>query len=302
MPGIDQLISRLGDGGGPFAVIIVALLLGLRHASDPDHLVAVSTLVASERERPARRATALGLAWGLGHASTVVAFGLPVVYFDRALPDPVRRAAEVVIGLVIMALALRLLRRWRTGMFHVHEHAHGDVVHRHLHGHESSHEHVSHEHLLARSPTQAYAIGLVHGVGGSAAVGILLLASIDDRVERAAALVVFASGTAVSMAALSSAFGYALGRGAIRRRLGVLAPLFGSLSFGFGAWYALGALNPADISAGAALAGSGLGVRAGVAEIGARYLLGTERSNSHAYCRQMVRRLSSLTRKPFATL
>src|SRR5919201_524825 len=125
MSGLDQLIAGLGSGHSPLVVLVVALLLGLRHASDPDHLVAVSTLVASERERPAGCAARLGLAWGLGHASTVLALGLPVVLFHRFVPSAVRASAELLIGLVIMALAVRLLRRWRCGTFHVHEHVHG---------------------------------------------------------------------------------------------------------------------------------------------------------------------------------
>ena len=240
MFGLDQLIAGFSKGHSPVVVLVVAVLLGLRHASD--HLVAVSTLVASERERPARRASLLGLSWGLGHASTVLACGLPIVLFHRFLPSGVRQGAEVVIGLVIMALAVRLLRRWRRGMFHAHEHAHGGVAHRHLHRHEHSHRH-DHEHAFVRSPAQAYAVGLVHGVGGSAAVGILLLASVKGRLEGAAALVLFALGTAVSMAVLSSLFGYALAGAPVRRRFTALAPALGLLSFTFGAWYALGALS-----------------------------------------------------------
>ena len=241
MFGLDQLIAGFSKGHSPVLVLVVAVLLGLRHASDPDHLVAVSTLVASERERPARRATVLGLSWGLGHASTVLACGLPIVLFHRFLPGAVRQGAELLIGFVIMALAVRLLRRWRRGLFHAHEHAHGGVTHRHLHRHEHSRRH-DHEHAFVRSPAQAYAVGLVHGIGGSAAVGILLLASVKGRLEGAAALVLFALGTAVSMAVLSSLFGYALARAPVRRRFTALAPALGLLSFTFGAWYALGAL------------------------------------------------------------
>src|SRR3954453_16698167 len=104
---------------------VVALLLGLRHATDPDHLTAISILfLGSQRDGP-RRATRLGLAWGLGHGLTLFAFGLPGILFRRYLPDVVQRGAEAAIGLVIVALALRLLLRWRRGYFHVHPHAHG---------------------------------------------------------------------------------------------------------------------------------------------------------------------------------
>jgi high-affinity nickel permease len=235
---LDQLIANAGSG--PLLVLLVALLLGLRHASDPDHLVAVSTLVATEPDRPAQRAAALGAAWGCGHATTLFAFGAPIVLFGGYLPRGVEQAAEALVGVVMMALAVRLLVRWRAGAFHVHEHTHGGVPHRHLHRHRCP-DHA-HRHQVIRSPLQAVGVGLVHGVGGSAAIGVLLLASIDARIEALSALLVFAFGTALSMAALSSGFGYVLGRSRVRRRLQGLAPLLGLSAFAFGAWYALGAL------------------------------------------------------------
>src|SRR3954463_12336584 len=109
MLGLDDWIARLGGSG--VMAFVVALLLGLRHATDPDHLTAVSTLfLGSQRDGP-RRATRLGLAWGLGHGLTLFVFGLPVILFRRYLPDVFQRGAEAAIGLVIVALALRLLLR-----------------------------------------------------------------------------------------------------------------------------------------------------------------------------------------------
>ena len=238
MFGLDQAIAGLA-GGGPVVLLAVALLLGLRPATDPDHLVAVSTLVASEQERPARRATILGLGWGLGHATALVALGLPIVLVDRYLPEWLQRSAELLVGVVIALLAVRLLVRWRRGCFHSHTHGHDGVVHRHLHAHgaEGMHEH---EHRLLRSPAQAYGIGCLHGVGGSAAVGVLLLASIRSRPEAVGALVLFALATALSMAVLSSGLGYALGSPAVSRRVERLAPVLAVASLTFGFWYAAG--------------------------------------------------------------
>jgi ABC-type nickel/cobalt efflux system permease component RcnA len=223
----------------------VALLLGLRHAADPDHLAAVSTLIAAEPRDGSRRAARLGLAWGLGHALTLAAFGLPIVLFHAHLPDGVQRGAEAFVGVLIMLLALRLLLRWRRGRFHAHAHRHGDVEHRHLHPHRAAgHEHAHRpEARLGRTPAQAFGIGLVHGVGGSAGVGVLLLATIPGQAEAVAALVVLALGTAVSMAALSWAFGYAITRGPEPSRTLAFAPALGTLTLVFGCWYTLGALG-----------------------------------------------------------
>src|SRR3954466_10233507 len=98
MFGLDDKIAALGTGDAFLIVIAVAVLLGLRHATDPDHLTAVSTLIASGEEQSGRRAGILGLSWGLGHATTLVAFGLPIVLFDDYLPDPVQQGAEVMVG------------------------------------------------------------------------------------------------------------------------------------------------------------------------------------------------------------
>jgi ABC-type nickel/cobalt efflux system permease component RcnA len=245
MAGLDQSIANLAHGGSLLVVLAVALLLGLRHATDPDHLAAVSTLIASRPEDGTRRAGRLGLAWGLGHGTTLFVFGLPIVIAGAFLPDAVQRAAELIVGLVIIALATRLLVRWRRGRFHAHLHSHGNVEHRHLHphGHGEHHEHThAPEVQLGRSPRQAYAIGMVHGTGGSAGVGVLLLAGIPEHAAAAGALVLFAAAAAVSMATLSSGLGYALTRGPVLRRMLALAPGLGVLTLLFGVWYAAGAV------------------------------------------------------------
>jgi cytochrome c biogenesis protein CcdA len=248
--GFDDRIAELSGGGGVVLALVVALLLGLRHATDPDHLTAVSTLVLSDERRGGRRAAALGLAWGLGHATTLIALGIPLVLFRHLLPDPLQRAAELAIGLIIVALAARLLLRWRRGYYHVHAHSHGPVRHAHPHvhehapaaGHPAPHAH-GHAERLGRTPLAAFAIGLVHGAGGSAGAGLLLVGATPGRVAGVAALLVFALGTAASMAFVSAAFGHALARGPVLARVTAAIPVLGALSLLFGAWYALGALD-----------------------------------------------------------
>jgi len=241
MFGLDDWIAQFSDGTTLALVVVVAIVLGLRHATDPDHLAAVTTLIASGRDRAARSAARLGLAWGLGHATSLFMFGLPIVVFKAYLPKPVQAAAETSVGVMIALLALWLLVRWRRGLFHVHVHTGETGLHAHGHVHDGD----GHPHRTtpARSPLQAFTIGLVHGMGGSAGVGVLLLASIHDHVVAAAALVVFAVCTALSMAALSTGLGFTLGRGRVRAVFPALAPVLGLLSLSFGVWYALGALN-----------------------------------------------------------
>jgi high-affinity nickel permease len=240
--GLDDWFAHFSDGATVFVVIGVALVLGLRHASDPDHLAAVTTLMATGRERTKRAATRLGFAWGIGHATTLFAFGLPIVLFKAYLPDRVQQAVETTIGFMIVALAIWLLVRWRRGLFHAHAHDHGTGlhVHGHSHGREAAHAHT--QPLRVRSPLQAYAIGLVHGIGGSAGVGVLLLAAIRSHVIAVLALALFAFFTAVSMALLSTGFGLTFSSERVRRSFHRIAPALGATSLVFGVWYSLGAL------------------------------------------------------------
>jgi len=240
MFGLDDWIANFSDGATVGLIVVVAVLLGLRHASDPDHLAAVSTLIASGKDRTKRAAASLGLTWGLGHATTLFAFGLPIVLFKAYLPGPVQEGAEASVGLVIIALAVWLLVRWRRGVFHVHVHSHGAGPHVHTHTHNGD---TAHAHQIkTRSPFQAYGIGLVHGMGGSAGVGVLLLATIHNRGVAVGALAVFALFTAVSMSIMSTTFGMTLSSGPMRTSFNRVAPALGTASLLFGLWYALGAL------------------------------------------------------------
>lgn len=228
MFGFDDRIAGLSDGKTLLVVAVVAVVLGLRHASDPDHVAAVTTLVASGKERTAGLAARLGFTWGLGHATSLFAFGLPIVLYRAFLPRPVQAASETSVGFVIILLSVWLLVRWRRGLFADPAQSHGDGAHPHVHA-------------RTRGPVQAYGIGLVHGMGGSAGVGVLLLAHIHSHATAIAALGIFAFFTAVSMALLSTGFGLTLGAPRVRRSFQRLAPTLGVTSLVFGVWYALGA-------------------------------------------------------------
>jgi ABC-type nickel/cobalt efflux system permease component RcnA len=239
--GLDDRIAALSDGGSVWIVLAIAILLGLRHATDPDHIAAVTALVAGGRERAGRAAARLGLFWGLGHATTLFAFGLPIILLSEYLPERVQQAAETAIALVIVTLAARLLYRWRRDRLHVHEHDHGGVAHAHVHGHAGGEGHA-HPHR-GRSPIGAFAIGLVHGMGGSAGVGVLILASVGSTSVAVVSLLLLAFFTAVSMTMLSTGFGLTLASRPVQASFSGIAPVLGLASLAFGVWYGLGALN-----------------------------------------------------------
>ncbi len=238
MFGLDDWIAGFSDGASLWAVVLVAVFLGLRHAADPDHLAAVTALIASGRDRAGHAAARMGLAWGIGHGTTLFVFGLPIVIFNGYLPERVQQAAETVIGFVIVYLALRLLYRWRAGFFHVHEHDHDGDTHAHLHDHPSGAHNHAHR---ARSPIGAFGIGLVHGMGGSAGVSVLLLATIESTALAVMSLVVLAIFTAVSMTLLTAAFGLTLSSRQFRGAFNGIAPALGGASLAFGLWYAAAA-------------------------------------------------------------
>src|SRR5215211_4846697 len=226
MGGLDEFLAGLSDGATLPIVLLVAVLLGLRHATDPDHIGAITAFVAGGSEGNTRAGARLGFAWGVGHGLTLIALGTPLILFGHALPAWTERTAEALIGLVIIGLAVRLLLRWRAGAFHVHEHTHAGSKD-HLHAHRR------------RSALGVLCIGIAHGAGGSGGVGILLVASIQSQPVAVAALVLLAAGTAAAMTALSGGLGLAL----FRWRSSFLPAPLGAASLAFGVWYFLDALS-----------------------------------------------------------
>jgi hypothetical protein len=225
MFGLDDWIAGLSEGASIGVVLFVAVLLGLRHATDPDHLAAMTTLVASGREKAARSGARLGAWWGLGHGVTLVVFGIPILVAERFLPERLQQGAETAVAVLIVFLALRLLVRWRHGYFDLHAHPHPDQDHRHA----------------VRTPFGAFGIGLVHGMGGSAGVGLLLLAGIPDETMAVASLLLLALFTAVSMAVVTAGFGLTLSVRRVASASNAIIPALGATSLAFGIWYAAAA-------------------------------------------------------------
>ena len=170
--------------------------------------------------------------------------GLPLVLLNQYLPEIVGKIAEVAIGCIIVLLAMRLLVRWRRGFYHVHVHTHdGGEAHRHVHSHVQDESHGHAHRVPKRTPLSSYGVGLVHGIGGSGGLTLLLISTISDKTQATGALLLFAAGTAVSMALLSTALGLVIAGGPLARNFERVAPVLGVLSMAFGVWYALGALG-----------------------------------------------------------
>jgi hypothetical protein len=238
---VDAWLTGLFDGAPLLVALAVALVLGLRHASDPDHLVAVTSLVAADRGGT-RGAARLGAWWGFGHAVTLLLIGLPLIFFKSQLPGWLESAAEKAIGVVIVLLALRVIAKWARGDYrrdpHRHDGGQSDDSHetfRHLRSGPGE----AHRHRHVRTPRQAFAIGVLHGLAGTGAVVLLLIAALPTQLEAAAALTIFAPMTVASMAFCTSAFAWLLTRPVIEPLYrSVLIPALGLFALVFGGWYA----------------------------------------------------------------
>jgi len=231
---IDTWLTNLIEGAPLLVALAIAFVLGLRHASDPDHLVAVTSLLAAD-QGDVKAATRLGAWWGVGHATTLLVVGFPLIALKEELPGWLERGAETGVGLVILALGARVLFKWRRGDYHAGPHVHHHHDHSHLrHGTGSGHHHGN-----VRSPRQAFGIGMLHGLAGTGAVVVLLIAALPGRLEAAAALAVFAPMSIVSMALFTSAFAWVLTRPVVAPLYRtVLVPALGAFGLIFGLWYA----------------------------------------------------------------
>jgi ABC-type nickel/cobalt efflux system permease component RcnA len=234
---IDSSLEAL-FAGAPFVVaLLIALVLGLRHASDPDHLVAVTSLVAADGG-DVRGATRLGAWWGAGHAGALLLLGIPLIFFKSSMPAWLERGAETAVGVVILLLALRIVVKWLRGDYRSGLHGHRPEPEAGRHRHIYEGDEPEHGHRRVRTPQQALAIGLLHGLAGTGAVALLLIAALPTKLEAAAALAVFAPMSAISMTLCTTAFAWLLTRRVVDPLFRtVLIPVFGIFGLMFGAWY-----------------------------------------------------------------
>ena len=251
-------------------MVVLGLLLGMRHATDPDHVVAVATIVS--RQRTTRGAALIGSLWGIGHTVTIMLVGGVIILFDVAIPPRLGLTMEFGVALMLILLGiLNVAAPWRRATsartswadpavgVHAHHHPHDDYVHSHAHGHEpGSHGHAEDQTPLSRldrllGPRGAYqavrplVVGLVHGLAGSAAVALLVLATIRNPLWAIAYLLLFGAGTIVGMmlitAAIAVPFAYTAARFAtVHRYLGVASGLV-SLAIGLFLAYQIGLVD-----------------------------------------------------------
>jgi hypothetical protein len=260
---VNDLISSIGSLA-PVGFVALGFALGMRHATDPDHVVAVTAILTRERRLVA--ATRTGLVWGLGHSLTVLLVGCAIIVLKIQVPVRLGLAMEFAVAIVLILLGLPavgvLLKSISAGLgwfsppvaaaaavVHSHVHSHGGVAHSHVHAHDADGATVHQSHLFdpdaacqpaPRSALKSFGVGLVHGLAGSAAIALIVLGAIPQPIWGAAYLGVFCLGTIAGMMLITTAIGapmilaaHHVGR--LHRRL-VLGS--GLLSFCFGLFIA----------------------------------------------------------------
>ena len=217
----------------PLGIALLGLVLGMRHATDPDHVIAVTTILSRERRLAA--AARIGLVWGLGHSVTVLAVGAAIIVFKLAVPVCLGLAMEFAVAIVLILLGIgavgALMRKAASRLFgtrvpaeqrlvvHSHSHAHDGARHRHPHVHRQAHQPSAaaspHDHGIEgpalppfasrRRVLKSFGVGLVHGLAGSAAIALLVLSAIPEPLWATLYLTVFCAGTVIGMGLITTA-------------------------------------------------------------------------------------------------
>jgi len=184
----------------PLTIVAIGGLLGVRHAFEPDHLAAVSTLAT----RPSARlwsAARLGLVWGLGHTVTVGVVALLIIVIGIRLPERFWPAAELLVAALLVTLGCAVIWRYVRGRWHMHAHTHDAGTHFHLHSHSRGATHV-HAHAVGDT-RRSLGFGIAHGLAGSGAIAALLIAAVPDATSRLAYFAAFGAGTIIGMLGVS---------------------------------------------------------------------------------------------------
>ncbi len=231
---------------GALAILGFGLLFGLKHATEVDHVVAVSTIVSEQRKL--WRSALVGGLWGAGHTASLILVGAFVLVLQIAIPDRISKWLEFSVALMIIVLgALALFRSLRgRAAVHVHQHRHDGQAHAHVHfhepetAHEPAHRVEPHSHAVSRIGIKPLVVGAIHGLAGSAALTLLVLTQIESVFLGLLYLAVFGFGSIAGMMLMSGLIGlpFAYSTGKLAGFHRGLQTVAGVLSIAFGLWYA----------------------------------------------------------------
>src|SRR2546426_3292649 len=184
-------------------VLGLGFVLGLRHALDPDHVVAVSTIVGDHRSFT--KSSLVGAFWGLGHAASLLLVGILIIVLKLRIPETIALWMELAVALMLVVLGLKaVLKPFRGWKMHIHRHKHDGTSHIHVHMHRPGEEQAHHHRHLMGFGARPFFVGMVHGMAGSAALMILVLATIPTAVAGLIYIAVFGLGSVGGMLLMSS--------------------------------------------------------------------------------------------------
>ena len=187
-----------------WTTLILGFALGVRHALDADHVVAVSTILSQNRNP--YRAALVGAFWGIGHTLTLLLVGLAVIIFKIPIPDRLALSMEFLVGIVLFILGLQIFWKYRQKSVHIHLHGHTSeaLTHEHFHAHVKG---LEHRHGPLSQQYRSLVVGMIHGLAGSGALMLLILGTLRTPVEGVAYILVFGFGSILSMVLISTAIG-----------------------------------------------------------------------------------------------
>jgi nickel/cobalt transporter (NicO) family protein len=229
---------------GSWAVLAFGLILGFKHATEADHVMAVSTIVSEHRNLV--KVAVVGGLWGLGHTLTLVAIGIVVLMLGVAIPERISQYLEFGVGLMIIGLSGTALRRIfrRPTDLHVHTHAHGTNRHSHVHFGDNHTEDdelsENHSHRVNQIGLKPLLVGAMHGLAGSAALTLLVLTQVKSLVLGISYLLIFGFGSVLGMMVVSTLIGvpFALSSRRLTKVTFGLQAVAGFAGLCFGFWYA----------------------------------------------------------------
>lgn len=188
-----------------YAAFGLGLILGIKHALDADHLVAVSTIVSEHKD--IKWASLIGAFWGLGHTATLFAVGLLVIGLRVTISPRLALGLEFLVAVMLVILGANILwRSFGVDKIHLHTHTHNPETHTHFHVHGDPRQDHSHSHPF-KSMRKPFFVGMVHGLAGSAALMLLVLTTIPSPLAGLAYILIFGFGSVGSMLILSSLIG-----------------------------------------------------------------------------------------------
>jgi ABC-type nickel/cobalt efflux system permease component RcnA len=249
--GLRELESRPLSSNGGLAVLALGLIFGLKHATEVDHVVAVSTIVSEHRNL--RRAAFIGGLWGMGHTASLIVVGVFVLLLRIAIPEGLSSWLEFGVALMIIGLGINVFARsiFKRSDVHIHKHEHGSASHIHLHFHEQGSQKEGqngdhdggkppHSHKVSRVGLKPLFVGAMHGLAGSGALTLLVLTQISSVWLGLLYLSVFGFGSVLGMMLMSFLVGlpFALSAGPLKGLSHSLQILAGLFSVAFGLWYA----------------------------------------------------------------